>query len=347
MKTASHTCPGIIVLDATEIQTLSTPYRQNWVTPFSPLAKLLHSTGSYLDLLVLMAARGWKVVIPEMVAFEAADVLADGTWKGQFFTNHRQNYSSENYTRKFLTYVASGHYQNITIVPGTEGEYGEYLRRMNEAIDSREGRSPETRDILRNINLKAVDSEFKASKKHFGERHCGDIILQELARQRQSKEYYPIFFMSADKDARSELKSLIEKNDFSNITVKSLTSNGFFLSLHSAHAGAQTVLRNLGLRAAPKEHWNHIFKEQAGPHQKLPPHIKPIYNNYYDAPLGHYDSADLPFHQAVAAWAPCVAEERRQEAKEHRVMPRPISRLDKFRAKYGDDYRKRGNEQGR
>jgi uncharacterized protein (DUF2342 family) len=98
---AQNTQPnrGIIVVDSTCLSNLGVAYGD--CTPNSPIDNLKQKTGTYLDVLLCLAERGFQIVVPEAVALESAGRTLRYDLK-QYFDDRKPTYATESAVRTFL-----------------------------------------------------------------------------------------------------------------------------------------------------------------------------------------------------------------------------------------------------
>ena len=308
-------CRGIIVVDAAALDNLSMPCKKQGITSYSPLDMLRHPTKTYLDLLSLLAERGYRVIIPEMVIRESADMLADGTDLNPYFNGGRYMYATQPYVRAFMANAIDGHYPGVEVMAAqkqSDTGYAKYLAELKGIVKRKYGKDVKipTR-IIKNTRLVYFDKSHKDSKKDFGEAHCFDVIEAEIKRQRQSGESIPIFFLSPDDKARKVLRQRIRIQPEGHPPVNVLMDSGIFMALENDRADSERTINafnEFGLTGSGEQHWQHIILN-SNPFDK-PPAYNKCTNGYYDAPLAAYGTGQFPFAESMRGLAAELAQER-------------------------------------
>jgi len=146
---------GIIIVDACSLMALSGK------TP---------NGGHFYDILPFLAKNGYEVMIPDMVAFEVEEVLADGTSLASYFKNGKRH---DGEMRAFLEHVAKDHHPGLSIVPTEKPEHiREFLDGVID-ITSHYGPSQRSRYLLMEHN------DAYRSRRDWGD-HSIRHILQQL-----------------------------------------------------------------------------------------------------------------------------------------------------------------------
>ncbi len=93
---------------------------------------------TYLDILTFLAKNGYHIIIPEMIAIEAVEMVADGKSVKDWVkhdTNNDHHYSET--LMPFLKDVAKGNYPNIEIISGSGEESADnYCTDFNQILNN-------------------------------------------------------------------------------------------------------------------------------------------------------------------------------------------------------------------
>ena len=100
----------------------------------------------YFDTLAFLSQHGYKIVIPDMVAFEATQVLPNGKCIERYF-EHNKNKGHPGLVH-FIETIAAGKYPNITIARTEEpAAIRNFIERLVE-ITNKNVRAPEKRQLI-------------------------------------------------------------------------------------------------------------------------------------------------------------------------------------------------------
>lgn len=120
----SRQARGVIVVDTGILIDMECKVNSRFMTDPSRMA-------TYLDMLPILAKHGYQIVIPESVAYEAAQVLIDGTNLLDYFYIVDKPKWEHKALVAFLQAAAKGEYPNVSIVATTEPpEITNYLERI-------------------------------------------------------------------------------------------------------------------------------------------------------------------------------------------------------------------------
>jgi len=327
-------CRGVIVVDACELKTLSPLiFRKNFIQ-YSPLEEVPNPTGTYLDILPVLARHGYKIIIPEMVAKEAADTLIGGEQLKFIFAKSREKYPTRKYVRQFCENVLGGLYPGIEIVAANpkndrrsideRPEYAQFLYKFSEILNSHLSKD----DKREAIDTLEQSYKEEGRKQHFGDHQCLDAIAKEVFLQINEHQSTPIFFLSADDGARREL---IKTTSTQVPPVNMLTAGGLLAALAADKTRTEEnyktdALKILGPQnTSLNSHWRHITSVHNDP--KVPE--DPIRENgYHDSSINGYNTGKFPFAESVNGLAVELAKESRQLANGHRLMLRDEDYLE-------------------
>ena len=324
-------CRGVIVVDTCDLETLSIPYHGVQLnSPLSRLALAKKDTGSYLDLLTLLAQHGFRVIVPEMVSFESADMLADGTnIRDAYAPTNRAAlpYPTQEKAVKFCEGILGKDdktpYNNMEIRPAGSGVsiYQTLLGLLREASILLAGTNSdkESRYCNRVVQIKKNHQD----KRDLGDEQAIDIIAQEVARQRQDGGHIPIFLLSSDAGARKRLKNkFLHEKDAP--PINALATEGIFNALERDGVrdenGRTSALLSLGLKGWGKDHWDHIMAQSQDIEKRYPKRYLNHDHDYQDVSLNTGD--ELPFAKAIQGLAAEMIKENNR--------PRQETQIEKF-----------------
>lgn len=177
---------GTIIVDASALIWLALPSDR----PFLPQKNdgSSDNTPRYMDMLYFLAERGYDVVIPEMCAYEAGQMLSDGKCLHKLFDGKNRYHAQSQHTIPMLKSVAHGQHPHVSI------------RKPPEECDSLQANLMRELDRAVNTNLSytltqcAVITQLDATRKStpdLGEKSAADLI-------RHSQSVGPFFFLSND-----------------------------------------------------------------------------------------------------------------------------------------------------
>jgi len=319
---------GIIVVDANMLEEMAIAYdKTKPITPRSPIASLKPYTGTYLDILPILARQGYEILIPETVIFEAGKLLVGKDVNKHFITNKRQ-YDTQPSVRSFLQNVLAKRFQNIEVIeadisgindlrakaeldPATADllyypqelakakipdaqNYQHYISDLRAALGKGDP------DRLRRA-IQELREKHKESKRDMGENHCFDVIEEEIARQHFSDQKVPIFFLSADGKAREALNKRIAAHHVKgDPKVSVLTSGGVYVALEADPKEAKKKMKSnafnlMGFHGNVEEHWKHIYAICSQQEDNMTPKTAAREDGYEDAPVGQYNTGNHPF----------------------------------------------------
>lgn len=174
---------GTIILDASTIFCLGHHINSKLLKPdhYPPL-------NTYLDLLPLLARNGFRILIPEVVAVEAGDMLADGR-------ELRKNLDTERFDDKlranFLKGVTRGEFPNISIIQKTGPERANaYCENLHIAVNLAQ--------TSKNAHLQTM---LKGIRTHSDTKDLGDrAIMAMVESEKYRQDDTPILVMTDDRD---------------------------------------------------------------------------------------------------------------------------------------------------
>lgn len=150
----------------------------------------------YLDVLGFLSRNGYDILIPEMVSFEAENVIASGKDADRWFTraDSKRNKVLRAEMKHFLQDVARGRHPNIHIVPDTGPvEVDTYLKSVSRVLNRANPKHAAM--IARLVELQREDTT------GFGERAILSMLEQHDRRIRSSN----IFVLSDDRHVMDDL----------------------------------------------------------------------------------------------------------------------------------------------
>lgn len=186
---------GIIVVDSSALLNLQAAVRPEFLDDAASASRKPHH---YLDFLSFLGSRGWRILVPEMVALESAGVLVDAPNIDDLFSASRRNRTArqpKQALRRWLDQTRDGRLPGVSLVPASPataaGDYLEALRR----VAAYPGYSTKRKcDVLALIQ--------KKDRRHFGEEACLDEIARHLEETEKTKP--AVFFLSDDFEALDE-----------------------------------------------------------------------------------------------------------------------------------------------
>ncbi|MDX2095247.1 MAG: hypothetical protein SFW64_04835 [Alphaproteobacteria bacterium] len=320
---------GTIILDASTIFYLAHPIDAQFVNP-SHYPRL----NSYLDLLPLLAKNGFRILIPEVVAIEAGDMLADGRELERSPYNHKP---SDRMRAGFLKSVARGHCPNISIVTNT-GPKGAntYCQSLRIAVDLAR--------ISEQANLKNM---LKGIKTHSNTKNLGDqAIMAMLESEKYAQEGIPTLVMTDDRD----LAIQAEKRGVQSVDTRSFLHNLVYSRL-AAKMGLITQINGKNLTG--EDLFEDTYKKiEHRPQQDTGPwKTSQLEKHITNAFLRNLDSLNArPFARALVALKKDLdAQTVSVEAPGNIGMSSNpngnggASRIDRFKARYGQRDNGNGN----
>lgn len=295
--------PGIIVVDANQLLELSTPYPKESVVGGSKLDQLRrtpNATGSYLDLLPLLAAQGWQIKIPAAVMYRAADILPNGKTLGDYgFHFPTKTISKE--LQDFCRNVVHRKYDGVEMVPPGEGtQVAQFLDRIMASVNNL---APGP-----TLNHKIIDIQGEYRLSQLGSHHCQDVILERI-RNLKADTTVPIFYLSSNVGIASnlgyELDKVVSDRPFS---IGRVTVGGLLAALDSDKANGLSALTILGLRGGGSKQWDQIVKHVDKLNKSwLEVPYSPTEGRVYDRSVLRGGGEQKPFMEAVSGLATRLA----------------------------------------
>lgn len=154
---------------------------------------------TYLELLPLLAKNGYRIVIPEIVAYEADQVLANGVTLKTWFPGHhvfRESLTENTALHDFLLSASQGKYGENIIVPVTDApaKVSEYVNSIRIAAENKGGWEP---GLVR-AAIKDIQGRYKRNDPDY-KMHFGDMAITEVVRDLTRKNHQDIYVFSDDK----------------------------------------------------------------------------------------------------------------------------------------------------
>ncbi len=184
---------GVIVVDSDVFFDLGAAIRPQFFADDTAVGKPVRM---YLDLLPFLGRHGWRIVIPEMAAFETAGVLLGAPNVDDLFSASNSNHSGKKLHRDavkhFLERARDGKLPGIEITPARPDTlYGAYLDSLRQvAADA---------SLTTKLKCDHLALLQKNDRKHFGELACLDEINRWLQAPDATSD--PVFLLSSDYDA--------------------------------------------------------------------------------------------------------------------------------------------------
>jgi hypothetical protein len=206
---------GIIIVDASSLQHLLTPVRNEL------LFKGTSTAHDFTELLNTLAAAGYQILIPEMVAYEAARILPDGRSRNEVLGLSDQTHADDpviqhmRYAESYFKKQIAEHDPHITIAVPPEDSHCEaaaLMRKLKWAADK-----PDQQVFY--------STDLKIRSKH----HLGDMAAIDLTRTLDNPHSLPVFYLCDDNNARKDL------NDAANPEVNLLNVEGLLEAMHAEH----------------------------------------------------------------------------------------------------------------
>lgn len=141
----------------------------------------------YFDILTFLSEHGYKILIPDMVAFEASQALPNGSNVGKYFQRKDNRYHSA--LVKFIEDVAKKKYPNIYITSTPEPtEIRNFIDKLVEIT-----RLPPSNPKARKLIMDHQD-------KNHNRRNWGDKAIQELVQDIQNtfQSQIPVHVLTQD-----------------------------------------------------------------------------------------------------------------------------------------------------
>jgi hypothetical protein len=302
---------GIIVMDTSSLLPLVVPYGDG-------------SGNHYTRLLDYLSKNGYEIHIPELVAFEASRMLRNGTHTNYFFGKPA---SSDKAVYKkayqFLHDVARGDYPNIHIVPTPDAllapsQGAALMRELWQAYNDNSMRKG--RELC--IQLDGMKGK-----------HAGEIAAVEYIHSIHPDQ--PIFFLS---NTRTVSNEVVHYEQSEHRRVSRLNVSGLLEGLRH-----KRLLRHIGLthdRSAEQIGDDIVAQlKKCGLTDALPLPA-PIDCSYYGDQSNNY-----PFIHSLhglnrkPALPGSATNGSSPEAAENGSAASGVSQMDRFKARYGGDWR--------
>jgi hypothetical protein len=313
---------GTIIVDSSTLLRLVLPSKHQFISLDDKGHDLVPR---FSDLLLMLSKHGYRIVIPEMVAFEAGQVFHDGRSVSRDFEHapHLSKLFNEGY--EFLSIVGRGGYlPNIEVV-GTpdkaDSPAADFMRRLDDAHRSE-------LDYDRHARLKELR---RMEKKDFGEIAAADLI------KHMPLDGQPVFYLSDDGEARTRVHQAARERG---IEVGQLNLRGFLAGLNRqglvpvpdiTEGEAETVLMEIQRRSLE-------YNKDTYPLGRA-----------VDSSRDRSDPKDFPFMKSLDGIKAEIAAEKAQSAdwlggdsKRHGFGSRARAFAQKFgsTSKYVDRHRK-------
>jgi hypothetical protein len=209
-------------------------YRGIIIVDTSALIDMEHRVGSnlknngagierYLDILPFLAAHGYKVLIPEMVAYETTTTLSGGKNVSRYFPRPaKPDWFTHADLTAFFEKVQKGQWPNIAITPTIEPpEVVKFLQALHRIVDAHPTPSFDAATLLAGAQ--------KGAKADFGDKAIAHL-LQKFASP-MKRVGVPVFFLSTDRHAMKALSS--ECPDAGMLTVNGMVDGMLRNRLHA------------------------------------------------------------------------------------------------------------------
>jgi hypothetical protein len=208
-------------------------------TEFKDDVALRPNPRRYLDMLAFLSHQGYEVIIPEMVAYEAENVLTSGKDIDSFFprADHTRSKPYRRDLKKFLLDAVHGkRHPNIQVVPSDAPPHvAEFLDALHDIVDYAQKPTPLITNLLVNLHRK--------ERKHYG-----DGAIEALLEEPNGLRSYgvPLFVLSDDREVlkkASAYKEVSVANSMGLIEamLESGLWEGFGLSKERAKDGAHVM----------------------------------------------------------------------------------------------------------
>lgn len=216
---------GVIVLGEGGLEALAAPYDRKVLLHHSLLAGMKGATGTYLDMLPLLAGQGYSVFIPEMAMWRAAQALATRGGKlavtGDFAQTAGGPSPAQMAIGTFCMRAAQCVYPGVVLQrPEASYEadgYANYLATLHElansAMSGKAIRKPPLPDASR--------------EEAFLQRHCADIAAKHAVWQGQREYSQPLFVLSTGRDAPEGALSLTPRDLLRAMGNERTTADGY------------------------------------------------------------------------------------------------------------------------
>lgn len=216
---------GIIVVDSSTLYSMDAlvPSHMQSVGTTEPVPR-------YVDLLRFLARSGYEIIIPEMVALECAQRLADGSSLHTVFSKS----AGPKVCIDLIREATSGEVDNITIQRhNADSPASRICNAMNAAINDT---NLSKRD--RGNRVMGVLNKWKNTEQDLGESQAFEII-------NALDDQVPVFFLSDDAKAFHKRNSYVAWPE----TANWLNFKGLLSTLHEEHLLPRAGLRDTGALA--------------------------------------------------------------------------------------------------
>ena len=206
---ASPPLRGIIIADASALISMEQPVCREGKSEESTLS-------SYLDLLPYLAEQGFKVIIPEMVAYETVTALSGNSSLDIYFPESKNSHPK---LEQFIKAVGQGKWQNITIAssPNQPAGVTQFLADLHDIVQRHRTANPVARNELRRAQC--------TEKTDFGDKAIAALADDILSAPSSP----PVFVLTTDRHAMAEISSRLPKANMLNPNglYDGLIKNGF------------------------------------------------------------------------------------------------------------------------
>ena len=364
---------GLVIMDASVLSLVAQLVDEQYLTRGS---KSYKPQRRWADGLFLLADRGFKVVIPQMVAYESGNTDYRGNNLGNYFKEISWSKKLDLYkeiyadSQAFLKNVVAANNPNISIEPPNseaDSEPARVMRDLNQARDN--GNIPLVRNIIRYLG------------NHTREDY-GDIAAIDMVKALPKGWSKPIFYMVNDDEAIAAMRAarpdltICEINDWKYFAA--LSKNGIFdaldinpnTSINKIRANQRRLKQALKEDTKDKK-WGQVHSK-TGEHLQVENHVSvpadnavPLEESVKQAHKTQQEQKQLPHatqpqeeasslvvHQDKPVEMPQAKQVRVQEPQKQKKAPKAppldwifIDALKKMRAKLPENYKYQTNEE--